>query len=182
LHLKEKMENTLAELIGKTMWACRRAANMATFQFGRRRQVQDFYGRPAEVGEYALHVQCAWRIIRGDTVVVGSQDLYYPADYDASESIPEDFDWDRDANRRDSLLRALFEGDPMTFAVRRVDLGPGGACRIEFDGGICLELFPSDSLAHEHWRMFATEDGGSQFVVTGVDGRRPKGGIDELRP
>jgi hypothetical protein len=163
------MERVLTELIGKAMWTCRRAADMATFQFGQRKQVHDYYGRPTEVGEYALHVQCAWRIVRGDTVAVGSRDLYFPAGYAESESISEDFDWDRDPNRRDSLLQALFDGGQKEFQVRRVSAGSGGTCRIEFDEGICLELFPDDSFAHEHWRLFATDDGGPQVVTTGVD-------------
>jgi hypothetical protein len=169
--MKGEMEKALTELIGKAMWTCRRAADMATFQFGQRKQVHDYYGRSSEVGEYALHVQCAWRILRGATVTIGSRDLYYPARYTDSESIPEDFDWDRDPNRRDSLFHALFEGDKREFVVRRVDLRAGGTCRIEFDEGICLELFPDDSFAHEHWRLFATDDGGRQIVITGVDGK-----------
>jgi hypothetical protein len=163
------MEKALSELVGTAMWTCRRAADMATFQFGQRKQVHNFYGHPKEVGEYALHVQCAWRIVRGDTVAVGSRDLYSPAQHPESESIPEDFDWDRDPNRRDSLLDALFDGGKREFHVRRVDAGSGGTCRIEFAEGICLELFPDDSFAHEHWRLFGTDDGGPQVVTTGVD-------------
>jgi hypothetical protein len=161
------MELQLTELIGKALWACRRAADMATFQFGRRNPVQTFDGRSSEVGDYSLHVQCPWRMVKGESVFVGSQDLYFPASYDASESIPEGFQWDTDPNRRDSLLKAFFEGGTKEFVVSRVDAGKGGAARIEFAEGITLEVFPADSLAHEHWRLIAHE-GGPQIVMTGV--------------
>lgn len=167
------MNNLLSELIGKSMWACRRAADMATFQFGQRKQVHDYFGRSAAVGEYALHVQCAWRILRGDVVVVGSSDLHYPASHIGSEDIPEDFDWERDPNRRDRLFDALFEGGKREFAVQRIHVGAGGTCFIEFAEGIRLELFPDDSFPHEHWRLFSTQDGGPQIVVAGNDASTP---------
>ena len=63
----------VSELIGKAMWACGRAADMATFQFGGPRPVVDFYGRPREVGEYALHVQCPWRIVRDGLAADGER-------------------------------------------------------------------------------------------------------------
>jgi hypothetical protein len=123
LHVEGEMEKALTELIGKRMWTCRRAADIATFQFGQRKHAMDYYDRSTEVGEYALHVQCAWRIVSADTVTVGSRDLYYPAQYVESESIPEDFDWDRDPNRRDSLVHKLFENGKKEFMVRRVEVG-----------------------------------------------------------
>jgi hypothetical protein len=164
----ENAEKALIALIGKPMWTYRRAADMAIFQFGPRKQVQDFYGRPTQIGEYALHIQCPWCIVRGSVVAVGSRDLRYPAHYIEGESIPEDFNWERNANRLDSLMQALFEDGTREFNVRHVALGAGGACRIEFDEGMSLEVFPDDSLAHEHWRLFATEDGGIHIVMTGL--------------
>ena len=64
------------QLIGKAMWTCRRASDMAMFHVGSRRHVRTFKGEPAEIGEYALHVQCPWRIVRNDSIVVASGDLY----------------------------------------------------------------------------------------------------------
>jgi hypothetical protein len=49
------------------------------FQFGQHKTVKDARGDTKEVGEYALHVQCAWLIRHSDQVVVASGDLYYPA-------------------------------------------------------------------------------------------------------
>jgi hypothetical protein len=148
----------LDRLAGKRMWTARRAANMATFQFGGRRHVRTFHGHDAEVGEFSLHVQCAWRIVRGDQTVVASGDLYYPADYSDGDAIPQSFDWDRKPNRRDQLLRGLFRDGTVSFTARHVSLDAAGSCRIEFEEDLCLEIVPVDSLSHEHWRLFATDE------------------------
>lgn len=155
-------ERILQELIGMEMWTCRRAADMAMFHFGRRIQTVTFKGRPSEVGEYALHIQCAWRIVNRDDIAVASRDLYSPAD---SAERTEDFDWGREPNRRDELLRSLFAGGALI--VRRVDIAIAGACRIEFDSGAILEIFPDDSLPNEHWRLFSAEYPDRQLVVSG---------------
>jgi len=161
------MNTLLSELIGRVMWTCRRAADMATFHFGERIQVQTHDGRSAEVGEYALHVQCDWRVIKGDSVFVGSRDLYYPANYRQENDIPDGFSWERDPNRRDELLRTLFEGGTKAFIVRSVNLGKAGACIIEFETDVTLEIFPDDSSDDEHWRLFATQDSKKELVIGG---------------
>src|ERR1700680_1322679 len=99
--MKKGIEGATAVLVGKALWKWDRASNMATFEFGRKSQVLGTPGNVKEVGEWALDVQCAWRITRQDEVVVGSRDVYYPAEYDESKSIPSEFEWERDPNRRD---------------------------------------------------------------------------------
>lgn len=166
--VKARIESATAVLIGRTLWAGRRAADMATFQFGARKKVSDFFGRPSEVGEYALHVQCAWRITRDDQVVVGSRDLYYPADYhDVSEDLPSEFDWDRDPNRRDKLLGTLFGNGTRELVVQDVEVGAAGNLRIVLSDEYSLEVFPNDSLNHEHWRLFRPGVEEPHFVVIG---------------
>jgi hypothetical protein len=161
------MKTLITELNGKAMWTCRRAADMATFQFGERIQVKTRSGQPAEVGEYARHVQCDWRVVNGDSVFVGSRDLYYPPNHREGDDIPGDFNWDRGPNRRDELLRSLFGDGTKTFIVRSINLGKAGACVIEFEGDIALEIFPDDSSLHEHWRLFATQDSKRELVIGG---------------
>jgi hypothetical protein len=78
--MKAEIESALAVLVGKPLWSCGRAADMATFAFGERKNAKTRKGDFRHVGEYALHLQCAWRITQGDKVVVGSMDVYYPPD------------------------------------------------------------------------------------------------------
>jgi hypothetical protein len=166
-----QIEGSLAVLIGKALWGCHRAADMATFQFGARAPRQDFFKRPAEVGEYALHVQCAWRIRSSDRIVVGSRDLYYPVKLTAGrQEISSDFDWDRDPNLREELLRLLFEDGRKDFKVQKVAAGIAGGLRIDCDHNLALEIFPDTSLPNEHWRLFSPGREGSHVVVTGAGG------------
>ena len=146
---------------------------MQWFAFGERRTGNTHggrFGNTKEVGEYALHVQCAWRIVCGDDIIVGSRDLYYPADESAEPS--DDFDWDHERTRRDRRIEALF-ANARSFVGRRVDVGNAGALRIDLGDGYVLEVFPQDSLAGEHWRLFRPYRDEPHVVVTGagiVDG------------
>jgi hypothetical protein len=165
--MKARIETATSVLIGKTLWRCTRAADMACFQFGQRRKVLDRNGKEKEVGDWALHVECTWRIVQGDRVVVGRQDLYYPAEYDEDKPYPEDFDWDRDPNNHDKLLGSFFEDETRKLVVREVEVGAAGNIHIILGSGFSLEVFPSDSLSGEHWRLFEPDRNGPHFVVTG---------------
>jgi len=159
----------MSALNGKELWTCRRAADMATFQFGARTTTKDYYGRPSEVGEYALHVQCAWRFVRDDQIVVGSSDLYYPAQSgdQTQDEIPANFDWDRHPNRRDRLLEALFKPGSVELVVQRIELGAAGSLHIGLSEGLSLEVFPDNSLPDEHWRLLTPASNGQHLVVAG---------------
>jgi hypothetical protein len=165
--LKIEVERATAVLEGKALWRCLRAADMATFDFGRRRESFDSRGNTKEVGELALHVQCPWRITREDDVVVGSRDLYYPADYDESQDVPGDFDWEQHPNRRDKLLVSLFHDGTRELLVKRVEVGAAGSLHILLSDDFCLDVFPADSLSLEHWRLFVPDNDAPHFVLTG---------------
>ena len=108
--MKPQIEKATAVLVGKALWGCTRAADLASFAFGERREAPSSGGGARPVGEFALHVQCAWRITRGDQVLVGSRDLYYPASYgDENREIPPDFDWDGPQPPRQVARSALRE-------------------------------------------------------------------------
>jgi hypothetical protein len=163
--MKEEIKRSLDPLIGMPLWSSGRAADLAWFSFGLRRKVAT-PGRTKEVGEYALHLQCAWRIRRGDRVVVGSRDLYYPAE--ETDDPVEDFDWDvQGANRRDKRIAELFQHETRQFMVRNVEVGEAGAFTISFDDEYALDVFPDDSLGDEHWRIFKPSAEEPHFVVTG---------------
>jgi hypothetical protein len=136
---------------------------MAIFEFGRERP-DPAQENEKQMSEWALHVQCAWRISRGDEVIVGSRDVYYPADYSGSGSVPPEFDWERDPNRRDKLLLSLFESNTKRFNVQGIDVGAAGNLRIDLDNGLSLDIFVDESLPAEQWRLFEKSKKG-HFVV-----------------
>jgi hypothetical protein len=152
-------------LVGKPLWRCLRAADMAMFDFGNRKKVPGLRGEWKEVGDFALHVQCAWRLTRQDRVIVGSTDLYYPASYQEDDQVPSDFDWDEEPNLRDKRLVSLFEGGTREFMVEKVQPGLAGSLYISLHDGLSLELFPEHSLRKEHWRLFVPSTEQRHFVV-----------------
>jgi hypothetical protein len=162
--MKEEIQRSLKPLIGTPLWASGRAADLEWFQFGQRRTVTAG-GRTKEVGDYSLHIQCAWRIRHGDRVVVGSRDLYNPPQ--ESDDL-ENFDGDvQGANRRDKGIAELFQNGTREFRVRDVEVGEAGAFTIRFDDGYALDVFPDDSLSGEHWRIFRPSADEPHFVVNG---------------
>jgi hypothetical protein len=164
--MREQVQRALDVLIGEPLWSSGRAADLEWFQFGQRRTVKDFRGNVKEVGEYALHVQCTWRIRRGDQVVVGSRDLYVPAE--ESDDPPKDFDWiAQGANRRDKRIAELFQNETRQFLVQQVEVGEAGRFTIILDDEYALDVFPDDSLSNEYWRIFKPYAKEPHFVVSG---------------
>ncbi|MGZ4814185.1 MAG: hypothetical protein ACXVZV_02160 [Terriglobales bacterium] len=138
---------------------------MACFQFGARRKRKTSHGQDSEVGDYALHVQCPWRIVRGDEIVVGSADLYAPDPVkDAADSY---FDWQK-GNLQDAKIAKLFADDNRQFAVVATALRAAGKLDILFDDELRLEVFPDSSVGAvdtEHWRFFAPSVGSDLHTV-----------------
>ena len=76
--MKSLVERAVEPLLHAAVWGWGRADDLASFQFGQKREVVNSRGEVKTVGEYALHIQCDWRIIRGDEIVVGYRDVYSP--------------------------------------------------------------------------------------------------------
>ncbi|HET8889400.1 MAG TPA: hypothetical protein VFQ41_10890 [Candidatus Angelobacter sp.] len=169
LSIQQQVESLISPLVGKHLWDAGRAADLLWLALGPRQTIQDFRGMPREVGEYALHVQCAWRFVQGEKIVVGNRDLYYPRGYrDAKDGIPQGFDWDvQGANRCDEMLSELFAGGAKQFVVQRIDVGRAGELALMLEGGLTLQIFPNDSLVGEHWRLFRPGSDEPHAVFTG---------------
>src|SRR5437879_2638782 len=166
----DQIEKAISVLVGKNLWRCTRAADLAAFQFGERIPSKTYKGEACEVGEFALHVQCSWRIVQHEKVIVAHRDLYYPAGYHSqSEAIPRDFYWDaQGANRQDRLIHDFFQNGSRAYMVQRVEAGNAGAFLLALADDFSLEVFPDDSLEGEHWRLFTPGGEGPHFVVTGT--------------
>ncbi|MGN6107433.1 MAG: hypothetical protein ACTHU0_20150 [Kofleriaceae bacterium] len=172
-----RLEAALAPLVGLPLWKSHRAANLQSFQFGAKRTVTSELGarkgQPAEVGDYALHVQCAWRIRGPHGLVVGSRDRYYrPGPAPLSD---EDDGWHWDApgaNRCDERIGAWIQA--RSYRVERVSADATGGIVLVLAGGFALEVFPDDSLCGEsceHWRLLRPNEESDHFVVgnNGID-------------
>src|SRR4051794_18430335 len=104
--MEKKVQEALNEIVGMPLWALGRAADLAWFEFGSRRTVQGTKG-VKEVGDYALHVVCAWRITHADKIVTGRGDIFCTPS-ETSEPTPPDFDWQQ-GNRFDEIAEQLFQ-------------------------------------------------------------------------
>jgi hypothetical protein len=170
--MKEAIEQTLTAVVGMPLWGSHRAADLQVFKFGKRIPSISCATkrRPAEavvIGEYGLHVQCPWRIVQGATITVASNDLYYAAGDDPFKD-REDFDWDEQPNRRDERIEALFAAwadDPPI--VESLESDVVGSLHISLTQQCALDVFPSDSLGREHWRLLPNSPKRDHFVVTG---------------
>ncbi|MET8762178.1 hypothetical protein [Lentzea sp. NPDC004782] len=114
----------------------------------------DHRGQPREVTEYALHVQCPWRVLQGDQYVVGSSDMFRPRPGWTGEG---DFDWDvQGANRFDVRVARLNEllADGRV-AVTSVDVTAWADLTISLSYGFRIEVLRlTSSVRTELWRFF----------------------------
>jgi hypothetical protein len=164
--LQERVIAALSPLVSLPLWGAARALNMEMFKFGERRTRPNRKGQLVEVGEYALHIQCPWRIVGPEGVIVGPEDRSYPEDEDADWT---DFDSDG-RSRCEARMEAWLSGYSATpLKVQRVEADSVGGFKTFLQHGFVLEAFPADSLRgeySEHWRLFGPSNEG-HFVVTG---------------
>jgi hypothetical protein len=160
-----EIESALGVLIDLPLWAVGRAVDLAWFEFGTRRSVRGFKGVEKEVGDYALHIQCAGRITRDDRVVLGRGDIFCTPN-ESDELSPPDFDWQK-GNRFDRVAKDFLGTKSHQLSVLTVRGGEAGSVRIELERGHVLEIFPQDSESGEHWRFFKPFTKEPHFVFSG---------------
>lgn len=150
--MNEVVEKWLGILIGLPLANAGRAADMMWFSFGKETKVTDSRGCQKNIGEYALHVQCAWRLVGPHGTIVGSGDIHYPA-----ENIEEgsDFNWDLPGeNLCDQRIKEFLQIQQPSLLIETVSGDFMGGFKIRFIGGFVLEVFPCNSSTVEEWRLF----------------------------
>lgn len=101
----ETARQSLAELVGERWRGAGRAGDLVWLGSGPIREVTDHRGGTREIAEYALHLQCRWRLYLGETRVLGASDVYLPPSGRTGDG---EFDWDvQGANRFDVLAAKL---------------------------------------------------------------------------
>jgi hypothetical protein len=167
MSLPSSATEALQPLVGLRLSIARCAADMRVFHFGEIRPHRN--GRGA-VGEYALHVQCPWRLVGADGLITGSDDLYQPPSSDAEINQDDP----QSGCLQDVRLAALLGGyDTITsshinatdkLVVVAVRADQYGSAEIIFSGDVSLQLFPASSTG-ENWRFFGDET--DHFVIEG---------------
>jgi hypothetical protein len=145
--LSASVEAYLAPLIGKPLWSCGRAADLLWLQFGSRHTLPTARGTTRDVGDYALHVQCAWRISCGHGLVT------------ASEREPSDV--------IDKQL-SVFVGRYCPAVVEAIAANEGGGFSLSLEGRCRFEVFP-DGQPEEQWRLLQPGAQASHLGLVGSD-------------
>lgn len=164
--MKKEIESQLSVLLGIPLESAGRAANLMWFCFGREISIRDRNGNERAVNEYALHVQCSWRLTRKTKIFVASNDIYVPSSqWEGSE---DDFDWDvQGMNLCDERMQEFNARRQLLILVESIEADCFGGVRIHFTEEYVLELFPSASFEVENWRFFTNIDEECpHFVVT----------------
>jgi hypothetical protein len=118
-------------------------------------------GQLRTVGEWALHIQCPWRIRQRGRLVVASGDIYY-----SPSGEPLD-DWDKPRNSKFDVTAAKLCDEfsvapPFVVAIGVDDVG---GFSIEIANDYRFDVFPNCSIANdEHWRLFQPGVDDSHFV------------------
>lgn len=163
--MKHEIETHLNILIGQPLISATRAARMQMFGFGN--WIDALEGEPRKVGEYALHLQCAWRVTFKDKIFVAQNDMFYPnGDY---ENEPENWYWDvSEKNRCDEKMKELIiQQKNCRLIVEKINADEFGSLRLLFNESYSLEVFPNNSLPDEFWRFFRPSTEENHFIVGG---------------
>ncbi len=120
--------------------------------------------------EWALHIQCPWRIETQSEIVTGSYDTWTPADPDADPG--EDWEPAKGGGLEQLRLRNLFNchdrkivNNTQDFVCTEALLTEHGGATLRFTGGYTLRLFPTGSRG-ENWRVFALHNLESHVVCS----------------
>jgi hypothetical protein len=165
--LKEQIERHLQQLVGLQLTATTRAANMECLKFGHQLETNKA-GKEIPVGEFALHLQCPWRLTSDAKILIGSNDLYEPVDENAEYD--DSFNWDTpNGNMRDVKLKGLIDTQDLTVTSVRAD--NFGGFNLFFSNTIRLAVFPASSKTDEyseHWRLLSNKASDkTHFIVKG---------------
>jgi hypothetical protein len=164
--LQDRICEALSALVGLPLWGAARVLNMEMFHFGERSIRLNRKGVEKEVGEYALHIQCSWRIVGPDGIIVGSDDRKYPEDENADW---EEFDSDGPSRCEARMMAWLNEHTASPLEVQHVEAEHTGGFQLLLQHGFVLMAFPANSLRgeySEHWRLFRPSEE-RHFVITG---------------
>ncbi len=171
----DRIQDILKVLVGLPLSHSFRAAGMRMLHFGKARVVEN--GR---VGDYALHLQCPWRVEGPDGIVTGSDDLWEPANEDDWH---ENWSYDGSVTLQDAQLRELLgepgigttspNGEITGLIVEAVEAAENGDLSIVLTGGYNLAVFVC-GCRDESWRFFSPKSGGGHLVFIG--GKMSMGG------
>jgi hypothetical protein len=164
--MKNKIEQTLKQLIGLEFTRATRAGSTECLKFGILYRLNHKCIKE-QIGKFDIHLQCPWRITKGNIILIGSDDLTEQpkenAEYD------ENFDWDvQGGNLRDIKLEAFFNYGK--YFVKSVKVDDFGGFELNFNDDVKLSVFPALSAKSEYsefWRLLDNREKSNNHFVVG---------------
>lgn len=163
--IADVVEQHLRPLIGLPLSDFGRACDMAMFRFG---AIDVING--ACVCDYALHVQCTWRLQSEERIIAGRHDLFDPSEE------TEDFDWESwdwtesSETRLDRCMQEFLLLDEVKanggLVVENVCADAHGGATLSLSHEYALVLFPA-ATEGEDWCLFSPRTGGPFFTISG---------------
>jgi hypothetical protein len=163
--VKAEIDKAVSILVGLRLTTDGRAVDMVTLGFGPVRE-EETRGKLRTIAQYALHIQCPWRLMGGGVVLAGYTDWRFPpAGVSNHGFVPSD----AHLTRRDELVRSFRSHGSDAHVVESAEGATAGDLRVVFADGCVLEVFPDFATPDDHdeyWRLFPTGNLERHFLVT----------------
>jgi hypothetical protein len=153
-------------LVGLPLSVVRHAVDMLNLQFGEiTREAGESWG------QYALHIQAPWRLVKNSQILVGRSDRWNPteeiSDWDAWYEFPhpnrEDSFWEKFMGGIDPVTNS-FEGSRPSVIVESVVEHSTGDLSLRFSDSSTLEVFGCGT-NNEFWRLLEPGRETNHYVV-----------------
>lgn len=144
----------LNQLVGVRLSGLGAIESLIMFQFGELRHVGWGSGKVKKVGELALHVSCAWRVLCEEGIIAGQGDWgFRETEYRKTKLSPK---FSSLVVQRLESLDTLASSSALV--VERITLGKAGDLRLSLTDGYALEVAPLTSYDEiEYWRLLRPE-------------------------
>ena len=86
---RNKITVNLNRIVNKKLSYFRRSLDLVCIGFGDLTLEYDRHNNKCFVGEYALHIQCPFRVIKNDEIVLNSNDIYLSPEQDGIANLDD---------------------------------------------------------------------------------------------
>lgn len=120
------------------------------------------------VSKYALHIDCPFRIICREKILLSKNDIFTPNStlINSVEDV-EDFEWDVFGdNNFDEKIEKYFLENKAYLSVREIEVSRFGDLKIQLTDNFCIETFIDSSDDGECWRFFESGNNDAAHLIT----------------
>jgi hypothetical protein len=166
---KTEIENMLDKLIGYPINEIGRAADLLWIHFGKMelmpvRVLKKKQVVSKKVGDWAIHIQCPWRLIHRGTIILSWRDMHYNPDGKTS------YDWNKGGeNRFDFLVQKINDEIGLEkMKVTSIIVGEVGSFSLLIGNEYTVDVFPDEINTDEYseyWRLFQPKLEKDHFIV-----------------